>query len=61
MKCLHVAAALYFYNDTDIVIKKRLLSLSSVEAKVFFAALFNEDFEVFEKRGHRAKLPDFIC
>ena len=39
VKCLHVAAALHFYHYVDVVyaIKKHvILSLSSVEAKVFF-------------------------
>ena len=43
VKCLHVAAALHFYHYVDVVyaIKKHvILSLSSVEAKVFFRSFF---------------------
>ena len=48
VKCLHVAAALHFYND--------------VEAKDFFAALVNEDFEGLSRRENIVQnTPDFIC
>ena len=64
MKCLHVAAALYFYNDTDIVIKS-VYYLSLLLRQKFFSQLYlTKISKVFEKRGHRAKPARFymlIC
>ena len=65
VKCLHVAAALHFYRYVDVVyaIKKHvILSLSSVEAKVFFSQLFfNERFQRLSRREDiEQNLPEFI-